>query len=438
MQLLLSVFYIMADAFVYMPVRYIMFKDKLRYSFMKTMSFLFAIALIEGVLYYFLQNMVTSGVTNYIFRLIFMVIYICLSFYFINDSWQKVLFLALLFVPVGFSGVTISGLFEIKVIPELFATNPIMWETIVKVIFALIMYYPLYQLFDKLLRPIMDIDAKKCWRLIWLVPGVFSIITLFVSRSFLPPEKIVFIAIVRLSVLIGCFVCCISLSETAKIVEENTFQKAQAENMKQLMQLQEKQYEKISNHISQLRKNNHDARHHIRTLMSLANEGNLEEIKTYLTGFIENIPSGKGLFFCNDLMLNAILEYYFSYAKSKSIPMEIKADVPEKLFDSADLSVLVGNLIENAVEAQENLAGEEKFINLKIKTFEDKIYFVVENAFDGVINTINGQYLSHKRDNRAAGIGLQSVHEIVKKYNGELVITTDNKIFKCSAMLESI
>ena len=438
MQLLLSVFYIMADAFVYMPVRYIMFKDKLRYSFMKTMSFLFAIALIEGVLYYFLQNMVTSGVTNYIFRLIFMVIYICLSFYFINDSWQKVLFLALLFVPVGFSGVTVSGLFEIKVIPELFATNPIMWETIVKVVFALIMYYPLYQLFDKLLRPIMDIDAKKCWRLIWLVPAVFSVITLWVSRSFLPPEKIVFIAIVRLSVLIGCFVCCISLSETAKIVEENTFQKAQAENMKQLMQLQEKQYEKISNHISQLRKNNHDARHHIRTLMSLANEGNLEEIKTYLTGFIENIPSGKGLFFCNDLMLNAILEYYFSYARSKSIPMEIKADVPEKLFDSADLSVLVGNLIENAVEAQENLAGEEKFINLKIKTFEDKIYFVVENAFDGVINTKNGQYLSHKRDNRAAGIGLQSVHEIVKKYSGELVITTDNKIFKCSAMLESI
>jgi sensor histidine kinase regulating citrate/malate metabolism len=137
-------------------------------------------------------------------------------------------------------------------------------------------------------------------------------------------------------------------------------------------------------------------------------------------------------------MLNAILEYYYSYAKSRNIPIDIKTDVPEKVFDSTDLSVLVGNLIENAVEAQDNLADEEKFINLKIKTFEDKIYFVVENAFDGVINTENGQYLSHKRDNRAAGIGLQSVHEIVKKYNGELVITTDNKVFKCSAMLENI
>ena len=428
----------MADAFIYMPVRYIMFKDKLRYSYMKTMSFLFAIALIEGVLYYFLQNMVTSYATNYVFRVVFFAVYICLSFYFINDKWQKIIFFALLFVPVGFSGVTVSGLFEIKVIPELFATNPIMWETIVKVIFALIMYYPLYQLFDKMLRPIMDIDAKNCWQVIWLVPGVFSVITLFVSRSFLPPEKIVFISLIRLSVLIGCFVCCVSLSRTAKLVEENTFQKAQAENMKQLMQLQEKQYEKISNHISQLRKNNHDARHHIRTLMSLANEGSLEEIKTYLTGFIENIPSGKGLFFCNDLMLNAILEYYYSYAKSRSIPIDIKTDVPEKVIDSADLSVLVGNLIENAVEAQENLADEEKFINLKIKTFEDKIYFVVENAFDGVINTKNGQYLSHKRDNQTAGIGLQSVREIVKKYNGELVITTDNRVFKCSAMLESI
>ena len=438
MSLLLTVFYIMADAFVYMPVRYIMFKDKLRYSYMTTMVFLFAISLIEGVLYYFLQNMVTSPVTNYVFRLIFMVVYICLSFYFINDNWQKVLFLALMFVPVGFSGVTVSGIFEVIVIPGLYATNPILWETIVKVIFALIMYYPLYQLFDKMLRPIMDIDAKNCWQVIWLVPGVFSVITLFVSRSFLPPEKIVFISLIRLSVLIGCFVCCVSLSRTAKLVEENTFQKAQAENMKQLMQLQEKQYEKISNHISQLRKNNHDARHHIRTLMSLANEGSLEEIKTYLTGFIENIPSGKGLFFCNDLMLNAILEYYYSYAKSRSIPIDIKTDVPEKVIDSADLSVLVGNLIENAMEAQEKLADTEKFINLKIKTFEDKIYFVIENAFDGVINTKNGQYLSHKRDNQTAGIGLQSVREIVKKYNGELVIDTDNKVFKCSAMLESI
>ncbi|MBR3621351.1 MAG: GHKL domain-containing protein [Clostridia bacterium] len=438
MALLLSVFYIMADAFVYMPIRYLMFKEKLRYSYSKTMSFLFAIALMEGVLYYFLQNMVTSNVTNYLFRVIFMAVYISLSFYFINDNWQKVMFLALLFVPVGFTGVTVSGFFEIIVIPGLYAENPMLWEIIVKVIFALIMYYPLYQLFDKMLKPIMDIDAKNCWQVIWLVPGVFSVITLFVSRSFLPPEKIVFISLVRLSVLIGCFVCCVSLSRTAKLVEENTFQKAQAENMKQLMQLQEKQYEKISNHIGQLRKNNHDARHHIRALMSLANEGNLEEIKIYLAGFIEKIPSGKGLFFCNDLMLNAILEYYFSYAKSRNIPMNIKADVPEKVFDSADLSVLVGNLIENAVEAQENLADGEKFINLKIKTFEDKIYFVVENAFDGVINTKNGQYLSHKRDNKTAGIGLQSVREIVKKYNGELAIDTDNKIFKCSAMLESI
>ena len=427
----------MADAFIYMPMRYMMFKDKLRYSFMKTMSFLFAIALIEGVLYYFLQNMATPSATNYVFRVIFFAVYICLSFYFINDIWQKIIFFALLFVPVGFSGVTVSGLFEIKVIPGLFAANPMLWETIVKVLFALIMYYPLYQLFDKMLKPIMDIDSKNCWQVIWLVPGVFSIITLCVSRSFLPPEKIVFISLIRLSVLIGCFVCCVSLSRTAKLVEENTFQKAQAENMKQLMQLQEKQYEKISNHIDQLRKNNHDARHHIRALMSLANEGNLEEIKIYLTKFIEKIPSGKGLFFCNDLMLNAILEYYYSYAKSRSIPIDIKTDVPEKVIDSADLSVLVGNLIENAVEAQENLADEEKFINLKIKTFEDKIYFVVENAFDGVINTKNGQFLSHKRDNQTAGIGLQSVREIVKKYNGELAIETDNRVFKCSAMLDN-
>ena len=60
MVLLLTVFYILADAFVYMPIRYLMFKDKLRYSYSKTMSFLFAISLIEGVLYYFLQNAVTS------------------------------------------------------------------------------------------------------------------------------------------------------------------------------------------------------------------------------------------------------------------------------------------------------------------------------------------------------------------------------------------
>ncbi|MBR5112901.1 MAG: hypothetical protein IK097_05700, partial [Clostridia bacterium] len=82
----------MADAFIYMPMRYMMFKDKLRYSFMKTMSFLFAIALIEGVLYYFLQNMATPSATNYVFRVIFFAVYICLSFYFINDIWQKIIF----------------------------------------------------------------------------------------------------------------------------------------------------------------------------------------------------------------------------------------------------------------------------------------------------------------------------------------------------------
>ena len=133
----------------------------------------------------------------------------------------------------------------------------------------------------------------------------------------------------------------------------------------------------------------------------------------------------------NNRIVSVILNEYFQIAKSSGIEVEIDVQVPSELFvTAADLYVLIGNTLDNAIEACVALPEDQRKINLKLKKHNNILFYEVSNPYtEKHLRRVRGNY---------HGFGLKNVARCVEKYNGKLDITKKNGNFRVAAHLNSL
>ena len=133
----------------------------------------------------------------------------------------------------------------------------------------------------------------------------------------------------------------------------------------------------------------------------------------------------------NNRIVSVILNEYFQIAKNSGIEVEIDVQVPSELFvTAADLYVLIGNTLDNAIEACVALPEVQRKINLKLKKHNNILFYEVSNPYtEKHLRRVRGNY---------HGFGLKNVAKCVEKYNGKLDITKNNGIFRVVAHLNSL
>jgi len=94
------------------------------------------------------------------------------------------------------------------------------------------------------------------------------------------------------------------------------------------------------------------------------------------------------------------------------------ADLSDCGVPEADLNIILGNAIENAIEASANIPEEERYIKVCAKLKPKQLFITVDNAFDGVIKTSEEGMLSRKRGFSKEGYGTASMKSVVDKYKG--------------------
>ncbi len=95
-----------------------------------------------------------------------------------------------------------------------------------------------------------------------------------------------------------------------------------------------------------------------------------------------------------------------------------RIEVPiERYFTSVDLTVVLGNLLENAVQVAGSVAAGRRYVDIRAREVENVCIIMVRNSYDGKLNARNGGFLSTKHE--GAGIGLESVKMIAKRLYGE-------------------
>lgn len=215
----------------------------------------------------------------------------------------------------------------------------------------------------------------------------------------------------------------VSLNRNARLQQENHF-----------LSLQQERYENLCMAIEEARQARHDIRHHFVQLSSLAEQGDMEKIKKYLSVTTEKI-SDYNLHFCENQAVDSVFGYYSTLAKRENIPFHALVSLPTDLsIDEINLCLVFSNLLENAIQASVKTDQARRKINVEVYPHHNHLLLIhVENTFDGKIQQENNIFQSSKRSGN--GIGIESVRHITDKNGGACDFTYEDGIFSAKIML---
>ena len=146
--------------------------------------------------------------------------------------------------------------------------------------------------------------------------------------------------------------------------------------------------------------------------------------------------------FSQNTAVDVLLQYYYFCAKEHDIRMDIRFCMPQQqVLSDIELCTVLGNLLENAVDACKRISvieepDSEKYITINSHETDGQWFILIENTYDGIISQKNNRFLSRKDTNsKRFGIGLESVKDIVEKHNGNLDIYPKANIFRVGITL---
>ena len=126
--------------------------------------------------------------------------------------------------------------------------------------------------------------------------------------------------------------------------------------------LMENQYEEIKGVYMDMRGWRHDYHNHMQVMKAQLALGNLNEIQEYLNALEKELDHVDTLVKSGNLMVDAILNSKLTLARRQSISVNCKVKVPEKLpIEDVDLCVILGNLMDNALEACRQIEEKKPF-----------------------------------------------------------------------------
>jgi sensor histidine kinase regulating citrate/malate metabolism len=197
----------------------------------------------------------------------------------------------------------------------------------------------------------------------------------------------------------------------------------------------EKHIKEVENIYKQMRGWRHDYHNHIQTMKAYRSLGENEKIDGYLNSLEIDLTAVDTVIKSGNVMVDAILNSKLSLAKNRKIAVTAKAVVPKNItISEIDLCVIIGNLLDNAIEACLRIDDESKrFIRVYMDLKRRDLYLSVTNSSCGRTKKQDGRYLSSKGENH--GFGLIRVDKIVDKYAGYIKRNDEDGVFTSEVML---
>lgn len=216
--------------------------------------------------------------------------------------------------------------------------------------------------------------------------------------------------------------------KNSKLVEEITIAK-----------METKQNEEIINSTRNLRILKHDIMNHMCVLYKLIEAKENDEALQYISQINNSIEKTSYTISTGFTSIDCIMTSKLSTALNNSIEIEHQIHFPSVMdISDMDLCSLLGNLLDNAIEANCKLEKENRKLQIEIKPYNNMLLIYISNNCDGnyYYNNSDGSLLTSKNNNRNEhGIGIKRIKEIIKKYDGIVDITPQDNTFSVSILL---
>ena len=177
-------------------------------------------------------------------------------------------------------------------------------------------------------------------------------------------------------------------------------------------------------------------RHDMNSQLSILSQYAVNEQFDLLTDHLQQMNGEfvplRNITFCGHLMLDALLTAKKQQAQDNTVIMDLKISIPQTLpLRDIDLCSMVGNLLDNALEAVSALPLQKRTVHVDIHTHNQMLIIIVENSSTGLyLRSPKGILLTTKTDDPDLhGVGLRHVQKLVRKLDGNVVIEAEESTF---------
>ena len=201
--------------------------------------------------------------------------------------------------------------------------------------------------------------------------------------------------------------------------------------------LQEKHMDEVKELYVELKTIRHDMKNYMACTIGLLNEGKNDAAYGYLKELLsDKIDAIKEIVTTGNDIVDCIVNTKISICKKYGIDIKCNIATMESSTMDMDLSVLLGNLFDNAIEAcKEN--QHKKRIVFEMKNKKSYLSIFIKNSIDKSILKTNPKLQTSKKDKRNHGLGIVSIKSIVKKYDGMLEHFEEGDAFCCNILLKN-
>lgn len=282
---------------------------------------------------------------------------------------------------------------------------------------------------NKILR-LFDILSFRDSSLLLAVPCFFLVLLFFGTRTLFHPVKLLNGSVpVLIFYLVFCIMTLIVyilvIADSIRMIDQQeTHFMLQA--ARQVIELKKENYNQIQEHQQEIRIIRHDFRHHIHALLHMDDSDRRE----YLMNLQDELSRGQELYYCPNPAVNGLLQEYANLSKSSDISFEALVSFGDTLpVDSLTLCVILGNLLQNALEAN-LLCPKDRFISVHMKSEGGSLRIMVENRCFGEPKKQGGRLLTTKPD---GGLGMLSIRRLLDQPGDDFDYYEKNGVF--SAMI---
>ena len=218
--------------------------------------------------------------------------------------------------------------------------------------------------------------------------------------------------------------------------------KANAMKMEHELLLMESNYRKqyaenVKNQYEEIRRIQHDMKHSYYVIQQLVVEERYEELQQYLPQMSKQICFAESMVTTNHAIINAILNLKLSTAKKQGIKTLCNTikDFHIEQVDEVDLCHLLGNLLDNAIEAVAQCSsGKTKYMEISITERNQFLFIIVKNSYNQ--EKLPPDLQTSKLNKIEHGFGVKTIKRIAKKYNGFADFYIENDLFCCNVTLQ--
>ena len=360
------------------------------------------------------------------------VIHVALYFIFpiliIRKRTKRVLYICLICL-----GVSSSILSIVNIIVFCFCTSDmsVLLSTIISVALLIMLFAFMFlkknfvdtfiRLFD-LIPAIKIIFPLIIWTFFFLLSSEYAAMTL--SMNIEVNIIILFITLILLIASIVLFAYLIinnlkkqHYKKLSDLLEDNIIKQA-------------KHYEKTIKRYNDLRTFKHDYNNLKIGLNNLLETGQIDEAIKYLNSSDEKFKAQYQLINTGNTIVDAIFSDKQSEIIQNNIKIKFNGIIPYDALEIADLCVVLGNSLDNAVEACAKISENiEKIIEIEVKKNRELLLIQMKNPIHDKVNINNNTVKTTKENAEVHGIGFYSINNIVKKYDGFYEIESDDTHF---------